>query len=410
MNGTPLLESEGSAKLTACILSTYDLPYRDPPTSIKLSVGSRSVKTGPPSQRHKDRNSFKFPRENLELAAPSLPLLYGNKLLIEVLYANKTPLKAEYELKQLQIHETVWLILQLEGHPKEADEVPPTLRLQLTLSGPYRPEVDFVVKFMQHWFGFVDSTQGKLTKTTKSLPDPKFLLIPLAPLLALLVVSLPVVLGILTVTLPVALPALVVGGGVVGAALLAGSAVYGSTATGRQQVAGLLTPIFQTMVSTKVGQALVYETGPRPTPVKLTKAVVPGGLWQKLLLSILVDGIGSASYLLPVVGEVTDVAWAPIQTTLVMAMYDDPQRYATLLQYVSLVEELLPFTDIVPTASLGWFLQDGLPTLLGDRAGVAEQIHSAILAARPSPTNIDTASTHNMQPIFHQVSTDRLAV
>jgi hypothetical protein len=103
---------------------------------------------------------------------------------------------------------------------------------------------------------------------------------------------------------------------------------------------------------------MVYQTGPRPTPVKVARAILPAGIWQRLLISLLIDLIGSSSYLLPIVGEGADVAWAPIQTILIMAMYD---KTSPNLKYVSFVEEILPFTDIVPSATIGWLMQFGLP-------------------------------------------------
>jgi hypothetical protein len=74
-------------------------------------------------------------------------------------------------------------------------------------------------------------------------------------------------------------------------------------------------------------------------------------MYQRLILSLFIDLIGSASYLLPVVGEGLDLAWAPTQTILIMAMYDSTSPN---LKYVSFLEEILPFTDIVPSATIGW--------------------------------------------------------
>jgi hypothetical protein len=84
----------------------------------------------------------------------------------------------------------------------------------------------------------------------------------------------------------------------------------------------------------------------------------------KLAISLLVDALGSSSYLLPVVGEAVDVAWAPVQTVLIMAMYDS---ISPNLKYVSFFEELLPFTDVVPSATIGWLTEFGpqlIPTAL----------------------------------------------
>lgn len=50
--------------------------------------------------------------------------------------------------------------------------------------------------------------------------------------------------------------------------------------------------------------------------------------------------------------EVIDLFWAPLSAMLVFQLYGN-----TLLSGVALLEELLPFTDIFPTATAGWFLQ-----------------------------------------------------
>ena len=44
--------------------------------------------------------------------------------------------------------------------------------------------------------------------------------------------------------------------------------------------------------------------------------------------------------------------WAPLSALLVFQLYGN-----SLLSGVALVEELLPFTDIFPTATVGWILQ-----------------------------------------------------
>ena len=54
------------------------------------------------------------------------------------------------------------------------------------------------------------------------------------------------------------------------------------------------------------------------------------------------------TYLLPGFGEAGDAAWAPISAVLVQALYG-----SALLSTIDLVEEALPFSDIVPTACIG---------------------------------------------------------
>jgi hypothetical protein len=86
-------------------------------------------------------------------------------------------------------------------------------------------------------------------------------------------------------------------------------------------------------------------------------------MWFRLALSIVLDGLGSASYLLPGLGEGFDLAWAPIQTVLIMALYNHNNAPSAMdyLKYVSMAEELLPFTDILPTATIGWCMEYGIP-------------------------------------------------
>jgi hypothetical protein len=45
---------------------------------------------------------------------------------------------------------------------------------------------------------------------------------------------------------------------------------------------------------------LLYETGPRPSPYRVVKWLVPNDIWGKLVVSVILDVIGSSSYALPV--------------------------------------------------------------------------------------------------------------
>lgn len=127
----------------------------------------------------------------------------------------------------------------------------------------------------------------------------------------------------------------------------------------------------------------MYETGPRPSPVRVAKTFCPSNMWNKLIFSIILDAIGSSSYVVPVrhtttkappspqvtrlkppsacsccmsvmqgLGEFTDVAWAPTQAVLMAAMYSESSPYAA---YVGMLEEILPFTDIIPSVTLAWY-------------------------------------------------------
>ena len=76
-------------------------------------------------------------------------------------------------------------------------------------------------------------------------------------------------------------------------------------------------------------------------------------MWRDLLLSILLDGIGMVTYALPVLGETGDVVWAPFAAWLVYRMYE--KSSGVVGSIVTLIEEALPGTDIVPSFLIMWF-------------------------------------------------------
>ncbi len=73
---------------------------------------------------------------------------------------------------------------------------------------------------------------------------------------------------------------------------------------------------------------------------------------DKLALSILIDLIGCFSYLIPGFGEVFDVVWAPVSFFIMQEMYG-----SLSLSILSAVEEILPGTDFIPTATIGFISQ-----------------------------------------------------
>jgi len=73
---------------------------------------------------------------------------------------------------------------------------------------------------------------------------------------------------------------------------------------------------------------------------------------QRLFMGILFDLLGVATYFIPALAEIGDLAWAPIAAATFFGMY----RGATGIIGGSIVfiEELFPFTDVVPTFTLAW--------------------------------------------------------
>ncbi|WP_395047794.1 hypothetical protein [Flavobacterium sp.] len=78
----------------------------------------------------------------------------------------------------------------------------------------------------------------------------------------------------------------------------------------------------------------------------------------KLILSIIFDLVGMLSYVFPGIAETTDVIWAPISGMLLVAMYKGTT--GKVAGVIGTLEELIPFTDIIPTFTITWFYENYL--------------------------------------------------
>lgn len=103
-------------------------------------------------------------------------------------------------------------------------------------------------------------------------------------------------------------------------------------------------------VMDKLGEAAKEQLTPDTEQVGL-------GAWVQLAGCIALDLAGDASELIPFLGEFTDVAYAPVEAGLLYALFKSP-----LLGGLGFIEEILPFTDVVPTFCIGWCLQNLWPT------------------------------------------------
>lgn len=76
--------------------------------------------------------------------------------------------------------------------------------------------------------------------------------------------------------------------------------------------------------------------------------------YKLLLLSLLFDGIGMLSFTIPLIGEFTDVIWAPVSAFLIFKMYQGV--VGKIGSLVAFIEEIGVFgTDFLPTFTLMWF-------------------------------------------------------
>lgn len=87
--------------------------------------------------------------------------------------------------------------------------------------------------------------------------------------------------------------------------------------------------------------------------INYSEKTVKNDKYSKLFLSILFDGIGMLSYLFPVFAETIDFIWAPISGILLMNMYKG--TFGKLAGVFGFIEELVPFTDIIPTFTITWY-------------------------------------------------------
>ena len=73
---------------------------------------------------------------------------------------------------------------------------------------------------------------------------------------------------------------------------------------------------------------------------------------RNLILGFVFDGIGMLSFTVPVLGEFSDVVWAPIAGYLMTTMYKG--NIGKIGGVVTFLEELFPFTDFIPSFTLTW--------------------------------------------------------
>ena len=71
----------------------------------------------------------------------------------------------------------------------------------------------------------------------------------------------------------------------------------------------------------------------------------------KLFFAVLIDLLGFLSYTIPGFLEFYDIGIAPISAILVYVLFKKKLKWATF----TFLEELLPFTDIIPSATIAWY-------------------------------------------------------
>ena len=75
--------------------------------------------------------------------------------------------------------------------------------------------------------------------------------------------------------------------------------------------------------------------------------------YTKLFLSLILDAIGYVSFVIPGIGEFTDIVWAPVSGWLMTKLYKG--KVGKIAGIITFIEEALPVMDVIPTFTMMWF-------------------------------------------------------
>jgi hypothetical protein len=76
--------------------------------------------------------------------------------------------------------------------------------------------------------------------------------------------------------------------------------------------------------------------------------------YKTLFLGLLFDGIGilTSTWILPVLGDFSDIIWAPLSGYLMIRLYKGTA--GKVAGVITFVEEAVPMLDVIPTFTLMW--------------------------------------------------------
>ena len=77
---------------------------------------------------------------------------------------------------------------------------------------------------------------------------------------------------------------------------------------------------------------------------------------KKLILCLMLDVVGYFSFAIPFIGEFSDIIWALIAAIISYKMFGEKRGKFTAVS--TFAEELLPFTDIIPSFTLFFIVFD----------------------------------------------------
>jgi len=71
---------------------------------------------------------------------------------------------------------------------------------------------------------------------------------------------------------------------------------------------------------------------------------------------IVMDLIGYASFAIPAFAEISDVVWAPVSALIFLKTFGG--RIGRMGSVFNFIEEVLPFTDFIPSFTIAWFIRN----------------------------------------------------
>lgn len=74
-----------------------------------------------------------------------------------------------------------------------------------------------------------------------------------------------------------------------------------------------------------------------------------------IFLCLIMDLIGMISYFFPGLGEFADIIWAPISGYIFFKMFGG--KLGMIGSVLNFLEEIIPFTDIIPSFTIAWFIR-----------------------------------------------------
>jgi hypothetical protein len=74
-----------------------------------------------------------------------------------------------------------------------------------------------------------------------------------------------------------------------------------------------------------------------------------------IAICIIMDVIGMATYIFPVLGEFGDIVWAPVSAYIFYKLFGG--RFGLTGGVLNFLEEIIPYTDIIPSFTIAWFIR-----------------------------------------------------